>query len=151
MSYTTIVEALQDTIEAVSGTANVYEYMRYSSDIETRTSLFIDNGVLHTWMLTRTAAPSTDTLGEIFTRSHAFELHSYYQIDDSTTSEKTHQQLCDSVMNALNTNDEVVAGTAYLTGTAQLLEYPSEGRMFCGVLCHFARIGLTVEEPQSCA
>lgn len=151
MSYTTIVEALQDTIEAVSGTANVYEYLRYASDTETRNDLFIDNSILHTWMLTRTAAPSTDTLGEIFTRSHSFEVHSYYQIDDSATSEKTHQQLCDDVMDALNTNNEVVAGAAYLTGTAQLLEYPSEGRMFCGVLCHFARIGLVVEEPESCA
>lgn len=151
MSYTTIVEALQDTIEAVSGTANVYEYLRYSSDTETRNDLFIDNSILHTWMLTRTAAPSTDTLGEIFTRSHSFEVHSYYQIDDSATSEKTHQQLCDDVMDALNSSNEVVAGTAYLTGTAQLLEYPPEGRMFCGVLCHFARIGLNVEESESCA
>lgn len=151
MSYTTIVEALQDTIEAVTGTANVYEYLRYSSSIENRGELFVDNEVLQTWMLTRTAAPSVDQLGEVFTRSHNFEVHSYYQIDDSATSEKTHQQLVDDVMDALNENSEVVAGTAYLTGTAQLIEYPSDGRMFAGVLCHFARIGLTVEEPESCA
>lgn len=145
MSYSTILAQVKTVLSGVSGTANVYDYWRYSSDMTTLKSLFVSNGILHTWMITRTSASAEASLDSQVFRNHQFELTGFYQVDDSAESEKTFQALCDTIMNTFDqTSNFTLNATADQIQAAQLLEFTHVE--FCGVLCHQARILITANE-----
>src|SRR3972149_330635 len=145
MSYATILPLVKGILEDVDGVVNVHDYFRHVKDLTTRDTRFLDsdNNRIHTWMITRDEAPSAGALDGYITRIHQIKLVGYYEINDYIASEKNFQQLADTVADAFN-NNRSMASSANVPNAAQLLTMTQE--MFCGVLCHNAIIGLTIEE-----
>lgn len=147
MSYSTVQAALVSVVSGVSGVVNVHGYLRRSNTIQKRIDEFVDpdTEILHTWMLTRVAAPSVGNLDGDVTRRHTFHIHGYYSINDEDESEVTFQNLVEAVLDELNDNRQVTEdGDAAVPDSSQLLSFEDE--MFAGVLCHHAIIENVVED-----
>ena len=145
MSYSTILAELKTLLDAVTGIGVTFDYFPLSHDEQTLKSSFVSSGKLHVWILTRANAPGTNQTIAHTLRNHVFDIYGYYAIDDANTSEKTFQQLCDTIMNKFDEEDNIalVSGT-YVIAPAQLMSV--EPVMFCDVLCHRAIIRITAEE-----
>lgn len=148
MSYSTILPEIKSVLNGVSGVANVNDYLRYSSDITTMKSLFISGGIFHVWFITRTSAPTTANIDNQVFRQHQFELLGFYELNDANESEKTFQQLADTIMDTFDLKANLTLGdTCDQLQAAQLLEFSQVE--FSGVLCHHARILIAADEEVS--
>lgn len=147
MSYTGILEALVDRIQAVHSTAKVHGFYRWSTEapgLSAPIALF--GAPLNTWMLTRTArtdekAPSDDSRYRV---QHTLQLWHYFAHNDANESEATFQAAVDAVMDDLRDGDRTLGGEC-LTLLPPVA--PSLGLAdFGGVLCHEASMVIVVEE-----
>ena len=145
MSYTTILAQLKVLLDAVTGIGTTFDYFRLSRDEQILKATFVSSGKLHAWIITRDQAPGENLTTRHTLRNHSFDIYGYYAIDDTNASEKTFQQLCDTVMNKLDEDDNIALVTnVYVIAPSQLVSF--EPVMFCDVLCHRAIIRITPEE-----
>lgn len=146
MAYIDIIANVRTTLVGVANVKNVYDYMRTSADVARREELFLDTAGdrIHTWMITRRAAPSEAFTDMDIERTHELVLHGFYEVRDAEESEKTFQILVNTVMDSFNAARTVVEDTAHINNAAVLESFANE--MFAGVLCHHAQIVLSVHE-----
>lgn len=145
MAYSAVKNGLVTLISGVPGVENVYGYRRNIETRAKRDEIIIDSvaNTLHTWQVRRVAAPSEGNLDGDVTRTHIFEVHAWYQIEDANDSENTFQLLLEAVMDELNANRTIVS-SAHIADSAQLKVF--EDAMFASVLCHHAVIEVSVED-----
>jgi len=152
MSLEAIRNQLKTDIEAVSGIGKVHNYNRYIKDWKSYQREFTKNDKVNTWEIVRTDfnrsvhASSGSQSGEERI-NHTFTIRGFYGLSDDLESEKTFQDLVESVCTALR-NDPTLSGEAeciYYTP-----ERPVTGRIyhdFLGeVLCHICEITVMIRE-----
>ena len=145
MSYSTILAELKTLLDAVTGIGTTFDYLPLLHDEQTLKSTFVSSGKLHAWIITRVNASGTNQTIAHTLRNHVFDIYGYYALDDANTSEKTFQQLCDTVMNKFDEQENIdLVASVYVIAPSQLLSF--DPVMFCDVLCHRSIIRITAEE-----
>lgn len=149
MSEAAIKAAVVARLQAVDNVGRVHSYERYARLESTFKDLYgwsRGDGTkqLRGWFVRRTARAE---LSPMLGRRHVqttFALRGYLALDDEAATEQQFDALIDDVITAFR-NDETLGGLVNTTVTpegagAQLVQ--SEPVLFCGVLCHSARLTL---------
>lgn len=141
MAYSDILARLKTDIEAVTGIGNVYDYKRLSKRDQKRKELFLKNGILHWWEISRENGSDTTDYLTMVVNKDSWYVQSWYAVDDSEESEKTFQALVDSVVLAFS-QDRLLGGNGYIVEPVTKPEISEE--MKVDVLCHTAKIDLKI-------
>lgn len=148
MSLSAIRTEIKTILNSVTDIGVVHDYERWSKDWNTILSLFQPSGkaYIRGWMITRRATSEqviTQGPGGTNQRDHSFVIKGVFGLKDDTASEKTFQDLLESICTALR-------GNPTLNGSALGCEPPQvlsvDIRMFSQVLCHYAEIELKASE-----
>lgn len=126
----------------------VHDYQRYATDSAAFASLYTTTisgrRQIRGWWVSRTATTeSSPALGRYIV-THTWRIHGYMSLDDAAATEKTFDTLVEAVRDAFRQDDNlggVVDGTVIDEGAGLQLEEQAPV-MFCGVLCHAARLTL---------
>lgn len=145
MSLSAIRTKIKTKLEAISGIENVYDYKRYCNDWATYQDLFVKDEKVNTWEIERLNFVSTGhgASGEVEDKTHSFIIRGFYSLFDSLATEKTFQDLVDSI-----TSDFITDPT--LGGVANQVHYPITGEITKGrlgnVLCHIVEIHIVITD-----
>jgi len=146
MSLTTIRTKIKEYIETATGLNNtVYDYKRLATHLSQKIDTFKENGIIHTWDVTRAGFKREHQAGHggVVIITHEFLLRGFYGLNDTLASEKTFNDTIDSVCEQFEDNPT-------LAGEAQIVEPLISGlvteEFFVGVLCHKIQITLFVQQ-----
>jgi len=144
MSLTLIRAKIKTKLEAISGVENVYDYKRFSNDLATYKDLFVKDSRVNTWDIERNSFTRTDRgATSVEDVTHNFIIRGFYSVYDKLASEKTFQDLVETICASFISDPT-------LGGTANILHVPIEGEfstaMLGAVLCHVVTINLIVTD-----
>lgn len=149
MSLEAIRSQYKTLLEGIGGIGKVYDYERSTSgDWAKFLALFKTAGnKIHGWTVTREKTLERFLAGSSSERIHEMVLRGYYAVDDAGASEKTFQDLIETICSALRPKTT-------LGGKADQVEAPLqvsivEPRDFGGVLCHYAELRQRAQETTS--
>lgn len=143
----TIRAAIKTAIQAVSNVGLVYDYQRITTEWDNFLDLFkttiSGSEVIRGWCITMEGMPvdreTYGLSGSHFERTYNYKVRGYFGVDDSAESEKTALAIAIAVEAALI--PPLVSGEPLIyVPSLDVFEY----RIFGGVLCHFAEIGLPI-------
>ena len=145
MSLSLIRTKIKTKLEAISGVENVYDYKRFCADLATYKDLFIKDSKVNTWEIERKSFESNGigASGEVEDVIHTFIIRGFYSFYDELATEKTFQDLVETIRNSFITDPT-------LGGKAKVIHIPITGEFsmaFLGsVLCHRCEIEIIIEE-----
>jgi len=143
VSYAQIRAAIKSVMESVPGVGAVYDYLRWTADPATYEALFVSGGHVRFWTISRASVDDARRYTEQVDEVHTVVLRGYLGLDDASASEKTFQDLVDSVRAALREN-YTLGGAAWNSGPE--MHTAVEHRQFGDVLCHYCEITFPVRE-----
>ena len=152
MSLEAIRNQLKTDIEAVGVIGKVHNYNRYVKEWKTYTREFTKDDKVNNWEIVRTdftraVHASAGAEAGVEYINHTFTIRGFYGLSDTQASEKTFQDLVESVCTALR-NDPTLSGEA--TTIYYTPDMPVTGRIyhdFLGaVLCHIGEIVVMIRE-----
>jgi len=149
MSLTTIRSKIKTYIQsATSLNKTVYDYKRLAAHLSTKIDTFKENGIIHTWDVSRVGFEREHQAGHggVVIITHEFLIRGYYGLNDTLASEKTFNDTIDLVCNKFEDNPK-------LEGEAQIVQPVITGVVMedslVGVLCHKAEITLFVQQRRT--
>ncbi len=150
MSESAIRTQIYTILSGVNDIGKVYDYERWSADWTTFINIFKTTigGVdqVRGWEIgRRSCSENMLTLGEV-DRPHNFIIRGYMGVSDAAATEKTFNTLIEAIAAAFRTN-LTLNGAAFLGHDYLQIEL-IEARMFGGVLCHYAELGLIVHDSE---
>ncbi|MDR1995145.1 hypothetical protein [Azonexus sp.] len=133
--------AIAAKLASVPGLGQVYNYERYAkSDADFR-EFYAAGDRLQGWHVRRVARRENAGSNEVLT---TWELRGFMSIDDAAASELLFDELIDRILDAWR--DDPTLGRAVLyprDGADPVPQLEDSGpAMFCGILCHSARLKL---------
>lgn len=143
MSYSQVCAAVKSVLESVPGVGAVYDYLRWTTDPVAYQSLFASGGEVRFWTISRASVQDVRRYTEQVDEVHTVVLRGYLALDDASASEKSFQDLVDSVRAALR-EDYTLGGVACNSGPE--MHTTIEHRQFGEVLCHYCEISFPVRE-----
>lgn len=145
MSLANIRTQLKTILEGVSGIGVVHDYERWANDWATFISFFkpAAQSVINGWQITRRSTREEEHAATQTYRFHTMVIHGFYSLDDSAASEKTFQDLIETICTTIRQN-ATLNGAAYHALPPQVAVV--EQRKFGDVLCHYGEINVLVEE-----
>lgn len=148
MSLANIIDAVKAILAAVPGVGpNVHAYERWADDDARFRALFTDQSSeparLLGWTITREATAAIDRGPRNTEDHHTIVVRAYLGLQDEARSERTFQELIESVRAAFLA-DRRLGGLAL--HSRPLAARTVEHKNFAGVLCHYAELVLVVEE-----
>lgn len=153
MSLTLIIDATKAILGAVAGVGpNVHAYERWADDDARFRALFVDGTrpggpprVLG-WTITRESTRALDRGPRHSEDQHTIVIRAYLGLQDEAGSERTFQELLESVRAAFLSNRRLDGAALHSRPMeARVVEHKS----FAGVLCHYAELVLVAEEKVS--
>jgi len=146
MSLANIRAEYKSILSGVTTVGVVHDYERWSVDWSKFLVQFKDaaTGKIKGWTITREKTIEAFTSGPGAERKHAFVIRGYLALDDTAGSEKTFQDLVETVCDTFRPKTT-------LNGKVEQVEAPLqvdlvEVRLFGAVLCHYCELRQTVEE-----
>jgi hypothetical protein len=149
----TIRTAIAAKISGVADIGKVNDYERYTQQMSELKNLFVANiggqDVLLGWNIRRVSKRTV----QVATGRHAvyntWRIRGYMALDDAAASEKTFDDLIETLCDAFITDDDL-GGVLFSSINQQNNEsglqlIDSKPVLFAGVLCHHALLGLTTE------
>jgi hypothetical protein len=147
LSVAAIRTAIYSAVNGVTGIGQVYDYERWTNDWEAFLNLFkttiSSTTQIRGWEVAYRGfanQPPMDFSGQHI-RAQRFDVMGYMGLDDSAETEKTFSNLAEDVADAI---DAITKSGYYYIADVGINEH--EPRMFGGVLCHYARLAVVVEE-----
>jgi len=151
-AYLSIIADIKTKIEGVTDVGNVYDYYRWNNDLGAFISLFSYTPVggskqIRGWEITRVSA--IEHKDGAFFRHHEFSIEGYMSLSDANASDKTFQVLIDNICDVFRSPADgatwyYMDGDNPKSSPAQVLLI--DIRAFGNVLCHHAKIKLSVTE-----
>ena len=144
MSLSTVRAEVKSILEGITGIGEVLDYERYAKDWSTYKSLFKEGAHVNFIQIQR---PSFERIvhGSDATErvTHNFLLKGGYSLNDELATEKTFQDLVESICQVFRDKPD-------LNDVAEVVKYPIIGRiyngMFGNVLCHICEIEVSIRE-----
>ena len=148
MSLANMISAVGVILAAIPGVGSkVHGYERWASDEAKFKELFVADGKVLGWTITREATSSVDHVGGASMDTHALVIRGYYSLDDSANTEKTFQDLVEAIRSGFNPNRRLNPGTGSTAHTSDRIQVRRvEHRMFAGVLVHYCELVLMASE-----
>ena len=149
MSLATIRARLKSLIQtATSLTHTVYDYRRYSADLATYEKLFKTGILIHTWEIERQRVErnSHGGSGGVEDMINTIVVRGFYRVNDELASEKTFQDIVDSVCEDF-VEDPTLNASAIIIQNPITADITQE--MFAHVLCHKAEIILNIQDRRT--
>lgn len=143
MSWANIRTQLKTILQGVAGIGTVHDYQRWEIEADAFATLFVSQGRIHTWMITRDASLEEERAQRQHYRRHQVRIIGLYALDDSDATEKTFSDLLETVCITLRSNP-TLNGAAESSGPPQVRR--DDHARFAGVLCHFGEITLEARE-----
>lgn len=149
MGEATIRTAIYNILNGVTDIGKVYDYERWAADWTTFINLFKTTigGVdqIRGWEIGRRSAPEKLFTMGLNLRDHVYVLRGYMGVNDSNATEKTFNNLIESIADAFRSNDRLNdAAESHDLIQADIIEF----RVFGGVLCHYAELSLITHEEK---
>lgn len=150
MSLATQRSAMLSILQGVTDIGVVHDYERWSNDwnryLETFSTTIGGIKRIQGWTITRESTGETPFVQSQNQRGHIWVIRGYRGLDDTAGSEKSFQDLSESVCSELRRRPT-------LNGTAERDSGPPqvrvvEHRLFGGVACHYAEITFRAYELQ---
>lgn len=148
--YSAIANDIKTQFEGISGTGIIHDYERQSKDMASFIALFKDStGKICGWEITRRAVLE-HTSGAVF-RHHKMVARGYMGLQDAAATGKVFQDLCDTICDRFRTAAEPAGANWQYRNGDEPHKTPAqveliEDRMFGGILCHHAVIGISITE-----
>ena len=145
MSLSLIRTKIKTKLEAISGVEKVYDYKRFCADLATYKDLFIKDSKVNTWEIQRRSFERIGHggSGDVQDVTHAFIIRGFYSFYDSLATEKTFQDLVETIC-----ADFISDPT--LGGVANIVNIPITGEFSMGflgaVLCHVINIEISITD-----
>jgi hypothetical protein len=147
MSLANIISATATILGTVTGIGTVHAYERWAADEKTFKDLFVLEGKVNGWAITREGTTVVDHVGGASMDTHDIVIRGYYSLDDSANTEKTFQDLIEAIRSKFNPNRRLtVSGTVNAHTSERIQVRPIQHRMFGGVLCHYCELVLRASE-----
>lgn len=150
MSEANIRAQIYAIVNGITDIGMVYDYERWDADWTTFINLFkttiSGTDQIRGWEISRRACPeSLQTLGEV-DRPQNYIIRGYMGLNDAAATEKTFNTLIEAIAAALRSN--LTLNHVANLGHDYLQVERIEARMFGGVLCHYAELGLIVHDSE---
>jgi len=145
MSLSSIRVALKTLVEGVSGMGIVHDYERHAKDWATYLSFYKKPGtsVINGWQIIRRSTREEEHAATQTYRFHTFVINGFYSLDDSVASEKTFQDLIESICTVVRQDADLGGAVFHVTPPTVVVV---EQRTFGDVLCHYCELNLQIEE-----
>ena len=141
-----IITAVETILSGVPSVGNVYSYRRWAADDASFASLFVSDGIILAWTITREST-ETDDFEQGSHDHHSIIMRGWMGVKDAANTEATFQNLVETVRTTFQTNR-----TLYLDGVenaefserikVRKVDYVKYGQY----LCHYAELELKVTD-----
>jgi len=143
MSLTLILNEVKGIVAAVANVGNVYAYRRAVQTETDFVDLYVTNGKVLAWDITRESTASSDRTVQATEERHLVVIRGYMGVSDADATEQTFQDLIEAVRAALrsvrNLNGRVIDTTPVQARTVT-------AAVIGGVLCHYCELTLDAIE-----
>ena len=153
MSMPAIRTQIKTILEGVTGIGVVHDYERWAKDWSQFLTFFKSGSVINGWTVTRTRTEERALCGNQNEQVHVFVIRGYYAVDDSAATEKTFQDLIETIRTTFRTNYTLNGACettnpewGSMAGKSGIQADVIEPRMFFGVLCHYCELSLGAQE-----
>lgn len=145
MSLSTIRAKIKTKLEALSGIENVYDYKRFSRDWATYKELFIKDSKVNTWEIEHPHEERKVNAGDhgVEHVRHSFIIRGFYSLEDSLETDKTFQDLVETVCEDFR-DDPTLGAVAEIVHMPITVDY-TIGRLG-DVVCHIAEIHIDITQ-----
>lgn len=147
-NHAQIRAAIVAMLSAVPDIGQVHDYERYGKNESAFRQLYAYNGGIRGWHVRRKSIWQTQPFIGRWTITQEWEIRGQMSIADADASEKTFDGLIDLAQEAFRT-DPTIGGAVATTVLGEASDDPASLQledsgpvMFCGVLCHGARLSL---------
>jgi hypothetical protein len=143
--------AIKAKIDTVAGVGPVHEYERFLKDQSRLVALYTSGNPKRVlgWHIRRVS--TRETLEDIarWVVLHGWRIRGYMGLDDADASEKLFDDLIEQIRDAFR-SDDTLGGVVFscvnpANDEAGIQVLDHRPVLFCGVLCHFAELGLTTQ------
>lgn len=147
MALSEVIAAVATRLESVESVRNVYTYIREARDVKKFSDLFKDPaaGVIHTWMVTRSATAKRDDGTGCTRHIHDIKLLGYYSLNDKEASEAAFQQIVEDACAPFDSLQDRQYGGAFDWSQPVQVNGPTV-LMYANVLVHAVELLHKVEE-----
>ena len=145
MSLDSIIQATATILGQVENVGNVYSYRRLATDEETFKKLFVTDGQILGWTISR---ESTDPEEEEQTAHdyHTIVFRGCMGVQDAQNTERTFQNLVETIRAAFQANDTLFDGANYNAEHCDRMKVRKvDYAMFSKYLCHYGELELRVK------
>lgn len=152
MSLDTVRTEMKAVIETATGIGKVHDFERYTRDWRQYERLFTKEQRVNVWQIerpsfTRFVHASKGPTNGVERVIHNFTIRGFYAIFDQFESEKTFQDIIESICQAFRNKPD-------LNGKAEMIKISPDSpvtgsitKEFLGaVLCHMAEINISIQE-----
>lgn len=147
MALTDIINGIVGVINTVEGVGKVHAYRLYAADEAARKGLFVADGVLNTWSVTREQTPAHDRgAGPVnVRRQHSILIEGFRAVTSAANSEQLHQERAEAIVVELENNRKLPGGAGWLSGAIQVPQFGMAMFMMT-VLSWYAKITVIAED-----
>ena len=145
MSLALIRTEYKTILEGIANIGKVHDYERWSVEWKKFLDQFksADNKIKG-WTITRESSPEEFKPGPGYDRSYNMVIRGYMGLDDTNASEKTFQDLIETVCNTLRPKTTLNGKILQVEKPLQVTTV--EIREFGGVLCHYCELRQLAQE-----
>lgn len=151
---TTIRNAIVATLLSVPGIGQVHAFERFARQESAFRELYLTDGRILGWNVSRKATLTTSNVLGRDAVTHEWQVRGFVALSDGDASELAFDVLIEAARDAFRAN-ETLSGTVFDTtpggnegGIVGLQVLEIAPVMFCGVLCHGARLQLFTRHYQ---
>lgn len=133
--------AIAAKLASVANIGVVHEYERYAKDEANFRALYAVGDRLSGWHIRRTARRETAVFNEVLT---TWEIRGFMALEDAAATELLFDEQIDRILDAWRADPTLGGAVLYPRDEAGAVPalVDSGPAMFCGVLCHAARLQL---------
>lgn len=136
--------AIAATLRAVPNIGVVHDHEPYLKTEAKLRELYVEGGLLLGWHFRRVATREVSpAIGRAIER-HAWQIRGFMAFNDAGTSEVAFDDLIEAIRDAFRADETLGGAASTIDDEAAGIQVEDSGPvMFCGVLCHSARLALT--------
>lgn len=145
MALTTIIEAVEDLLEAIPGIGQVHAYYRHVESEADLAKHYRLDGLIHAWVITRDSTDGEAMSPRVLRPKHNLVIHGLRAVSAAEIDgEKIHQEMTEEVFKKLAQNHHLPNDAGVLS-SPRVIDFGAA--MFAGLgLCWYAQLGVTAED-----
>lgn len=145
MALDDIIQAVETILSGVEDVGNVYSYRRWAADEASFKNLFVTQGTILAWTITREST-ETDDFEEGSHDHHAIVIRGWMGVKDAANTERTFQNLVESIRETFQTNRTLYLANENAEFSERIKVRKVDYVKYGEYLCHYAELELKVTD-----